>query len=205
MENSLVELATFTKESDDKLASIIQNMANEMSNQLVVEKADSSDIQVKAIYTEVMEKVNDRLNSIESVVKDSKADIDKVKEVTYVLATDDIKQRDLTNAVARRAFKFSGKKNSPKYKLFYRSYISDCYSHLYKIFGVRSYKRIKIDDFDLALKSVYNYHPTPAFTNKKLHDYIDQQDKGLLTEVKSNALNLYLEEINGGVSDNEVQ
>lgn len=127
-------------------------------------------------------------------------EINEIKEKTNVLNNDRAKARELTKSVKARVFKFAGKPNSAKYILFYRYYINNCYGKLKDIFEVASYRDIKIDDFEIALKVVNNWYPPTNMTNKKLHEYINDNDKKLLPEYKVNALNQYLIEINGGIS-----
>lgn len=196
-------------ENQNQINSQLVSSSQNMSQAIMTLKEQTLDV-ISQQVNDLVVKFSKLENDVSIIKKDNEEskeafrhvtqDIEGIKEITNVLNSDRAKARELSKSVRARAFKFSGSKTSPKYELFYRYFTSRCYGHLKEIFNVESYRDIKIDDFEMALKAVSNWHPTQASINKKLHEYIDLQDKGLLPKVRSNALDLYLEEINGGAA-----
>lgn len=148
-----------------------------------------------------IEYIIDENNELQIEVKQTKEDYEKIKEVTYVLATDDGKMKELTKTIQKLTYNITGGKHTYEDILFHRALTDGCYKHLYNVFQVNTYKRIKIDSFEIAMTTIYNWfgnkQNVKRTINKKLNEYKKAKD---LSENKSRILDLYLEKTNGGTN-----
>lgn len=146
---------------------------------------------------EIHENEMNKLNEAHEELKEENA---QIKEVTFVLATDDGKRKTLTKLVNSLCYKkYTGKQKSLKDKLFHRSITQGCYSRLYDQFEVNSYTRIRIDDFEEAIKVVKRWYGNEQnikrVVAKRLKEY--QNEDELKPEIK-NMVDKFLEITNGG-------
>ena len=151
---------------------------------------------IKTNYKILDKKQEETVNKLDNTIQEYK----RLKEVTYVLATDDGKMKELTKLMQSLTYKkFTGTKNSLKDKLFHMSITDSCYRHLYGQYQVNSYKRISIDDFDESMKVIKkwfgNEQNIKRTVNKKLQEYIKDE---YLSSEKQKMVDKYLEITNGG-------
>ncbi len=166
---------------------------------------------VSKILDEVQTKVSVLANenkNLKSQVEDAKAELDevkkeqiKIKEATYVLATDDGKMKELTRLVAYLTYsKYTKNSTTLKYKLFHRAIIKDCYKHLYGQYQINTYKRIKIDEFDESIKVITrwfgNEQNVKRTVSKRLKEYISDKN---LSKDKQLLVDKFLDEVGGVV------
>lgn len=135
-------------------------------------------------------KLNERIDPIE---EKSTIAYDRTNTLGYTG-----KAKQVSEAVRDRAFYFTGDKTSPEYMLFYRKYISSIYKKLKAIYEVSSYTMINADELVNCLNAIKNWYPKENLKNETLQEYIKKQEKGLLPEHKSKALDLYLNKTQGG-------
>lgn len=191
----------------------IQITTNEIKTQAITEAVNKTveilneykkDLSIVKKDYEIIKKDNEetklKLDNTIKNLNDTKEEYKKLKDVTYVLATDDGKMKELTRLMQSLTYKKCTKtKNSLKDKLFHKSITDTCYKHLYNQFQINSYKRIHIDDFEESLKVIKrwfgNEQNIKRTINKKLQEY--RNDKHLSIE-KQNMVDKYLELTNGG-------
>lgn len=136
-----------------------------------------------------------RLDEHEERFKKSENRLSKQEGITDIIQWDNIKVKELQDAVRARCHYHTGNKHNPKYILFYRSFSIQCNNHVKDIFGVNSTLKLKNDDFQSALKAVNNWRPLQKNIDRRIHTLINRQEKGLLDEVEDRALNLYMESL----------
>lgn len=145
--------------------------------------------------------IKNKNSELQIEVEQAKEEYEKIKEVTYVLATDDGKMKELTKTIQKLTYNITGGKHTYEDMLFHRALTDGCYKHLYNVFQVNTYKRIKIDSFEIAMTTIYNWfgnkQNVKRTINKKLNEYKKTKD---LSENKSRILDLYLEKTNGGTN-----
>lgn len=192
--------------SNERIGELVKNNPNmmmylELTTQV---KGLSDEIEkIKAeqmIYNSKINTYDNKIENIERTQQDINTELNEVKDVTYVLATDDGKRKELTKLVNRLCYtKYTDNKNTIKDKLFHRSLIKACYDRLYNQFEVNSYTRIKIDDFNEALKVVNrwfnNEQNIKKVVSKRLQEYINDE---FLPENKKLLVDKFLEMTNGG-------
>lgn len=172
----------------------LQNRMTELEDKLEKLEAD------RMIYNSKLETHENKIENMERLHKDIGKELTLVKDVTFVLATDDGKRKALTKLVNSLCYKrYTDKKNSLKDKLFHRALVKACYDRLYNQFEVNSYTRIKIDDFDEAKKVVNrwfnNQENIRKTVSKRLREYINDE---YLSDSKKKMVDKFLEMTNGG-------
>jgi len=146
------------------------------------------------------ELIRNELEETKLEFSEVKKEYSVLKDATYVLATDDGKCKTLTKLIKNMVFKkYTGTKKTLKYKLFQECITRACYGRIYAQFEINSYKRIRIEDFEEAIKVVNrffaNIQNITYTVEKKLKEYI--ADKHLSSE-KSKLVEKFLVESNGG-------
>lgn len=198
MKNSVV-----IKNNFENVLGIVEDMNTEQLQQLAERARDErlkKNEQAITFLNDKTNKLESKINIIENENKEIKEDYTKLKDLTYVLATDDVKSSELKELIQKQAFKFTGNKSTIEYLLFYRKYISDIYKNLYDKFKVAKYSRIKIDDFDEAKIIVKGWFPRKFLINNIEKTYIKQIENKTLSKEKEIAFNTYLEnKLNGGI------
>lgn len=198
MENTnVISIENLSMEELDVLNSrILNTKVNRLSENLL---GFGKEIEIIRIE---QEDLKNKLKATSDVLEETKKNYKDLKEATYVLSTDDGKQKELTKLIQKLTFQVTGGKNTIKDILFHRALVNACYKQLYNVFQINTYKRIKIDEFDISLKTIqkwfYNKQNIKKVISSKLGEYIALQDKNQLATDKSKSLDLYLEETEGG-------
>ncbi|MED4883876.1 ORF6C domain-containing protein [Bacillus smithii] len=191
--NGIVEI---NKKRDLEIFEFVGEMINnEMSK--FKEYVDDRLLKLEKTNKTQLQEIAQQMTTQEKNIDDLKERMKKTEEYTSIIERDSAKLKELSKVVKKTVYKHTGSNTSPKYILFYDCFIKNCYSKLQEIFEVNSTKKIKLEDFDLALKAAERWRPSRALINKKLQEYIEKQEKGLLKEEKSKALDVYLDEIGG--------
>jgi hypothetical protein len=184
---------------------VVSNNMNEMikrvKDESVKSAVEASSIIVGELKTAVAILSKDN-ELFKSELKDAKDTIEQIKEVTYVLATDDGKMKELTRLIQMFTYKCTGNKSSIKDQLFHKIITNACYKHIYSQYQINSYKRIKIDDFDESIKVIKrwfgNKENIKKVINKRLKEYINDKH---LPQYKQDMVDKYLELIGGNIDN----
>ena len=184
---------------------LVSNNMNEMikkvKDESVKSAVEASSVIVGELKTAVAILSKDN-ELFKSELKDAKDTIDQIKEVTYVLATDDGKMKELTRLVQALTYKCTGNKTSIKDQLFHQIITKACYKHLYGQYQINSYKRIKIDDFDESIKVIKrwfgNTQNVKSVIHKRLKEYVNNKN---LSQNKQQMVDKYLEQIGGDINN----
>lgn len=190
-----------------ELAEVLKNtvtniISDEFKKEIVKDNVSLSNV-VREIIRDELKKNNSKflkrftgkLDNINKDIKNHDERIRKQEDITDIIQWDNIKVKELQEAVKARCHYHTGAKHNPKYILFYRSFSIHCNNHIKNIFGVNSTLKLKNEDFHSALKAVKNWRPFQKDIDKRLHNLIRRQEKGLLTNVQDRALNLYMDKI----------
>lgn len=188
MENQMTVNKTLSKSNKDISEAIVY-----FSQALDEIKTD-----YKGIEKEVAILKKDK-EGLKITIEEVKDNYKKLKEITYVLSTDDGKMKELTKLIQRLVYKQTGGRNTDEDILFHRALVNGCYKNLYNIFQINSYKRIHIDEYETALTSIKHWFKNERnitrVINKKLKEYTELDSKDKLSSNISKILNTYMEEL----------
>lgn len=206
MEMSFEQYAEANSQAMGQLMLMSNNM-NEMIKKTKDESVESAVKATSIIVGELKDAIAllSKDNKLfKSELEETKETLFQIKEVTYVLATDDGKMKELTRLIQLLTYKCTGGKTTLKDKLFHKIITNTCYKHLYGQYQINSYKRIKIDDFDESIKVIKrwfgNTQNAKNTIHKRLKEYVNDKD---LSVDKKDMVSKYLEEIGGNI-DNAV-
>lgn len=140
------------------------------------------------------------LKETKSEIFEVKQNYNILKDATYVLATDDAKRKEFTRLLNSLIYsKYTGKKNSLKDKLFHQALAKTCYDRIYNQFEINSYTRVRIDDFDEAVKVVHRFFGNEQNIKKcisnRLKSYIEDK---YLSKDKKKMVDEFLKLSDGG-------
>jgi hypothetical protein len=184
---------------------VVSNNMNEMikkvKDESVKSAVDATTMIIDSLTTKLMviEKDNE---FFKSELEDTKQTLTHLKKVTYVLATDDGKMREITKLMQSSTYKYTKGKNTLADKLFHRSIVNGAYKHLYNIYQINSYKRINIDDFNEAITSIKKWFGNKGnikrIINNELNKYVSNKH---LSSEKQSMIDEFLEVIEGDINN----
>ena len=176
--NGLAQVVQGLKQIEDYMETMVQleDKYEKMNNNI-------------ALIQENIEQKNKEIESLND-------DINKLKERTLILATDNGKKKEWTKTIQSLAYTYNGGRNTLEYELFHRTIINDCYAHIYNFYQINTYVDIKIDDYDEAIKLMRkwfgNKQNIKKSRNRKIRDLIQKIDKGTIKEYERELCNKYL-------------
>lgn len=183
------------------LAETIKDVSTEITGVLNDDIREQVKNEILAYKIEQDNKLDSIKYHLKTEIEKTNNDVGVLKERTLVLATDDGKMKELTKTMQRMAYQNNGQKNTLEYSLFHRQVVDDCYAHLYNIYQVNTYKRIKIEDFDEAIKAIVrwfkNEQNIKKSRKKKLDSLTDKQTKETITKQEEKLFNQYLNKMGG--------
>lgn len=193
MENNLI-----TMDFDNVLGNMGVDQLQQLTEKIRDERMKKNEFAISVLHND-FKQLDSKFKLLDEENKELNNKYTKLADLTYVLATDDVKAEELIRLIKKQAFKGLGKGNgmgSVEYLLFYRKYISNIHSRLKENFQVPKYSRIKIDDYDEALNIVKGWFPERKLKKAIENEYFKQMEKGILKKEKEVAFNIYLAKIN---------
>jgi hypothetical protein len=142
--------------------------------------------------------LNNKIEDIENVSLEHNERINKTESKIDTFRFDDTgKFEEFKSTCRNRVHYLLGKKSDPKYILFYRSFIIKIYSDIYTYFKAQNSSSIKMDDAETVIGMAKKWRPNKRYVWEKIIEYQKRQEKGTLEAHKSNALDIFMDEIGG--------